>query len=493
MPRTFYTKETYGGHPKQYHLLPFRFLRLDEEELLVNEAGEYLTTTGGTVEKLVHRRLATNSELYGTLKAKHFVFDEETSPLLDVLATKYRTKKSFLDHGPVLHIMVLTQRCDNACGYCQITSQHRDRQGCDMSRETARRSLELIMRFPANDLTIEFQGGEPLLAFDLVKYTVDTAAELAEQNGKHLTFVLATNLAQATDEILAFLRDRGIKISTSLDGPEYVHNLNRPRRNDNSYQLTIERIMRAREFVGMENVSALMTTTRKSLQYPREIVDEYVNRGFGAIFLRSLSPYGFAARNRELSYTADEFLRFYIAALEHMIDLNRHGTQISEIFATILLTKMLTPYPTGYVDLQSPCGAGNTVLVYNHDGDIYPSDEARMLAAMGDSTFRLGSVYGHTDITRSSAYEYLMSASCNESLPGCAECALQAYCGSDPVRCHATQGDSYGHRPTSEFCAKHRGIILHLFRMLRDGDSDLLRILFRWIRPAPSNGVLRCD
>ena len=63
------------------------------------------------------------------------------------------------------------------------------------------------------------------------------------------------------------------------------------------------------------------------------------------------------------------------------------GTPFLETYAQLLLTKILTPYPTGYVDLQSPAGAGIGVAVYNYDGDVYVSDEARMLAEMGDRIF----------------------------------------------------------------------------------------------------------
>jgi uncharacterized protein len=58
-----------------------------------------------------------------------------------------------------------------------------------------------------------------------------------------------------------------------------------------------------------------------------------------------------------------------------------------------LLKKMLTNADPGYVDLTSPAGIGIGALVYNYDGDIYASDEGRMLAEMGDRTFRLGNVH----------------------------------------------------------------------------------------------------
>jgi len=50
---------------------------------------------------------------------------------------------------------------------------------------------------------------------------------------------------------------------------------------------------------------------------------------------------------------------------------------------------MLTPFTPGYVDLISPSGIGIGALVYNYDGDVYASDEGRMLAEMGDKRFRL--------------------------------------------------------------------------------------------------------
>ena len=54
----------------------------------------------------------------------------------------------------------------------------------------------------------------------------------------------------------------------------------------------------------------------------------------------------------------DRFLSFYKTGLAYLIELNKRGVAISEFYTSILLTKMLTPYATSYVDLQSPAGAG---------------------------------------------------------------------------------------------------------------------------------------
>src|ERR1043166_4014788 len=486
MARSFYPRETYGRPPQSYDLLPFRFMRLDgERELLVNEAGEYIIAPRGTVGQLVTRKLDTGSDLYRTLKARQFLYDRNSAPLLDVLAAKYRTKKSFLQGFTKLHIFVMTLRCDHSCHYCQVSRQTADRTRYDMSPETAERALQLMMRSPSPDLTLEFQGGEPLLAFDRIRATVHRTKELAAERGKHLDVVIVSNLAYGSDEIFRFCRDEGVKLSTSLDGPPFIHNVNRPRPGNNSYELAIEGIRRARDIVGVENVSALMTTTRLSLDYPIEIIDEYVRQDFRSIFLRPISPYGFAVKTRRRTgYDMDRFVEFYKKGLAYIIDLNRQGIDFQEVYAKIILTKILTPYATGYVDLQSPAGAGLSVLVYNYDGDVYASDEARMLAEMQDTTFRLGNVHRDSFETLLSGkpFQRLLSAACNEALPGCADCALQSYCGADPIFHHATHGDLFGHRPSSAFCYKNMEIIKHLFGLLATEERDLLRIFFAWIR-----------
>ncbi len=367
-----------------------------------------------------------------------------------------------------------------------------------MSIETAERSLQLMMRSPATAITLELQGGEPLLAFDTIRQVVPRAKELAAKHSKDLQIVITSNLAFATKEILEYCRTEQIKLSTSLDGPAHIHNANRPRPGNDSYEKTIDSINRARDIVGIENVAAVMTTTRLSLDHPIEIIDEYVRREFRSIFLRPISPYGFAVKtHRRTGYHMDLFLQFYRKALDYIISLNRQGVDLAEVYAKILLTKILTPFPTHYVDLQSPFGAGVNVLVYNYNGDVFASDEARMLAEMNDSTFRLGSVHSDTyeSIYTGPAFQRLLNAACNESLPGCAACAFQPYCGADPIFHHATQGDLVGHRPSSAFCHKNMEINRYLFSLLANADKELMRVFFAWIQGrsvAASGEAPRC-
>jgi His-Xaa-Ser system radical SAM maturase HxsB len=352
-----------------------------------------------------------------------------------------------------------------------------------MSFSTADRTLELIFRSPSPGIKIEFQGGEPLLNFDLVKYIVREAKRINVEANRDLEFVIATNLALVNDEILDFCKAHQILISTSLDGPKALHNKNRPRPGGDSYQRTIDGILKARDVLGKDRVSALMTTSPASIGNVKSIIDEYVALDFDGIFLRSLSPYGFAVKTGWFqSYSTDRWLEFYKEGLEYIIELNKKGIFFVEQHAATLLTKLLTPFDAKFVDLMNPSGIGIAGVIYNYDGDVYPSDEARMIAEMDNKIFRMGNVNNNTyeEIFLNDTFLEALESSFTLSAPMCTDCAYEPFCGADPVYHYQTQGDFVGHKPSSGFCKKNMSLLQILIRKL-DEDREVRRILYSWI------------
>lgn len=467
-----------------YRLLPFRFMRWHDGTVLVNnEPGEHEFLTDEAFAAFAEHRLPPTNPFYANLKSKHFLQDTESTLPLELLATKVRTKRSFLDGFTRLHIFVTTLRCDHTCPYCQVSRVTEDRTRFDMSIETAARAVDWTFQSPAKELKIEFQGGEPTMNWPVIEYVARAASARAANEGRVIEFVIATNLSSISDDMLEFCKQYRIHLSTSLDGPPDLHNANRPRPGHDSHERFTRNLQRARGALGHDRVSALMTTTPLSLSRVTEIVDEYVSLGFDSVFLRPISPYGFALKTGlHKAYGARTFLGFYRAGLDYIIALNRRGTAIVETYAQILLRKILTPFPVGYVDLQSPAGAATGVLVYNYDGDVYASDEGRMLAEMGDGAFRLGNlaIDAYRDVMAGQRVCAIVENSCLETLPGCSECAFAPYCGADPVFNWATQSDIIGHRPTSEFCKRQTGMFEYLFDLLRGGDPFVRRLFFAW-------------
>jgi His-Xaa-Ser system radical SAM maturase HxsB len=376
----------------QYYLLPFRFHRITlEKEIIVNEVGDYLILPNGTYEKIVKRQVdkENDASLYGDLIANFFISEEAIPPLIDVLATRYRTKKLFLNYFTGLHIFVISLRCEHTCNYCQVSRVTQNRDLFDMSIANIDKGIDIMFKSPNPHVTMEFQGGEALLAFDNIKYAVEKAEKIAQEIGKGLTKVICTNLALVTEEILEYCKEHEILISTSLDGPKYIHDKNRHKPHASSYELAIRGIELSRKVLGRDRVSALMTTTKLSLDYPHEIVDEYFNLGFQGIFLRNISPYGFALRTDKSKYDTDKFISFYKKALHHILDYNIKGHYFTEDLAKIFLTKILSPFNVGFVDLQSPAGLITGVIVFNYDGIVYATDESMMTSSSESKLRRL--------------------------------------------------------------------------------------------------------
>lgn len=475
--------EHYQAQEGQYELLPFNFEPINEEEVvLTNFVGELTFLTRPQLEDLVHKRLKPTDQAYSQLRSRHFIQEPGTKASVELLALKTRTKYSRLRNFTNLHIFVVSLRCDHSCQYCQVSRQSENKAAFDMTEETAEQALKIVFRTPNPAVKIEFQGGEPLLNFDLIQHIVLRAEEINRTENRDLQFVITTTLSLITDEILDFCKLHQIILSSSLDGPEDLHNRNRPRPGKDSHARFVEGLKKSRDSLGYDSVSALMTTSPASLSRAHDIVDEYLKHGFNGIFLRHLSPYGFAIKTKSYAaYNVDRWLEFYSEGLDYIIELNKRGIKFTEQFAALMLTKMLTSNDPGFVDLMNPSGAGIAAVVFNYDGDIYASDESRMLREMGDTTFKLGNLATSTyeEIFTNEALLNALDDSFTLSAPMCSDCAFEPWCGADPVFHHAMHGDVLGRKPESEFCKRIMGVTKLLLTRMRD-DSETKELFIRW-------------
>ena len=467
-----------------YQLLPMKFHRMKRGDYVItNMVGEHMVVARGVLQSLVDGEIRPDDTYYNDLKSKHFILDSDSNSAIDLLALKYRTKQHTVARFTALHIFVVSLRCDYSCQYCQVSRRMEAEDAFDMDEETALKSLYLVFRSPSGAIKIEFQGGEPLLNFPIIKFIVENAEKINQGQRRDLQFVITTNLTYLDEDVIRFCEAHSIHLSTSLDGPEFLHNKNRPRPNKDGYKKTIEGIKAVQNSLGVDRVSALMTTTEESLKSPIEVVNEYVRNNLNSIFLRPISPYGFAIKTKQLQkYNIDHWMKFYRDGLDYILELNQSGYFLVEQYTSILLRKILTPSNSGYVDLQSPAGIGISALVYNFDGDVYASDEARMLKEMGDDKFRLGSVHHNTyeEIMLADTLLDALEESLTDSVPMCSDCGLQPYCGADPVYHYATQGDVVGKKPLSFFCNKNTSIIEHIIGLLEDPKKR--KVLEGWVR-----------
>ena len=142
-------------------------------------------------------------------------------------ATEYYS--DFINHNLGHIALQVTQRCNLNCEYCVYSGNYNNRthSNKDMSLETAYKAIDYILSHSRDveTIAISFYGGEPLLAYDLIKQCVNYTLEQAQ--GRKVHFNFTTNGTLLTEEKLDFLVSNDFSILVSLDGSEKTHNRHR--------------------------------------------------------------------------------------------------------------------------------------------------------------------------------------------------------------------------------------------------------------------------
>jgi His-Xaa-Ser system radical SAM maturase HxsB len=474
--------------PPAFH----RARRVAGKVVVTSVEGEWLLLEPAEYDAYRQGRVLPGSDLERRLREKNL-----SGPAFDPDRARraLARRSSFLGYGPNLHIFVVTLRCNETCVYCHASRASVEAVGSDMTLEHAERGVELALGTTSPSVTIEFQGGEPLLNFPVLMRIVEHAIERNRTLGKRLEFTLITNLAAMDEAKLEWLLEKRVQICTSVDGPPDLHDRQRKLAGGSAFERTahwIRRINQRYDAMGLDpsvyRVEALLTTTRETLPRWKEVVDTYAELGCRAIFLRPVDPFGFGGRAAgRVGHDVADYLAFYRSAVEYMIARCLDGAQMVERFASIFLTKILRGDDPNYLDIRSPCGAGIGQIAYGYDGSVFTCDEGRMLHEDGDDTFLIGHVAEskYRDVVGHETVRALALASNLDAQPGCTTCAYRPYCGVCPVHNHRTQGSIFGRMSESRWCAVHMGIQDFLFELIARGDPRTLEILDRWTTSRP--------
>lgn len=465
----------------------FRVREVSGSYVVTNAQGDWVILTARDFKSFGEGTVERGTELWERLKAANLIRAEFDVP---VAMARLKKRMKFLDNGPNLHMLIVTLRCNETCVYCHASRADMEAVQTDMSAETAEKSIELALGSSSAFITIEFQGGEPLVNFTVVKHAIEYGQRRAKEVGKSIEFTMVSNLALMDEEKLSFLLDYKVQICTSIDGPEHLHDKQRKLIGSSAFKAAvhwIKRINQAYVERGLDpslyHVEALLTTTRDALSRGREIVDTYNALGCRALHLRPIDPFGFVEKTASrVEYPREEYLKFYRDTTDYIIELNKKGEQILERYAAIFMTKILNGEDPNFLDIRSPSGAGISAIAYNYDGLVFAGDEARMLHETGDDTFLLGRVgeLTYEQMMTHPTVRALVLASNVNSRPDCVNCAYNPYCGVDAVHTYKTQGSLSGRMRESTVSAVHKGIMDYLFEKIREGDPETMEVFRRW-------------
>ena len=212
-------------------------------------SGEILRVNNAVHDVLGLVGKVQESEIAGQLREKHSV--EEVHEALRSVRSAQREQSLLLPSYPermappynkqavvellnsLRHLTLnVTESCNMRCRYCVFSGQYqfnRTHSEKRMAFETGRKAIDLYLQRVDNDRfpTVGFYGGEPLLAFGLMKKWVDYARSTREDT----KFNITTNGTLLAGERLQFLVDHDFSVLVSVDGPGQVHDRNRILRN----------------------------------------------------------------------------------------------------------------------------------------------------------------------------------------------------------------------------------------------------------------------
>ena len=133
-------------------------------------------------------------------------------------------------HSPLNHIIKVASRCNLNCSYCYVYNQAdttwRDRPSV-MSRETFAATIERIRRHcllsGQKSVILAFHGGEPTLAGSARFAWMCAHARERLEDVAAVTISLQTNGTRLDAAWISVLREHGVQVGVSLDGPKAIN------------------------------------------------------------------------------------------------------------------------------------------------------------------------------------------------------------------------------------------------------------------------------
>lgn len=269
-------------------------------------------------------------------------------------------------------IKPVSSSCDLDCKYCFYKDVAKNRKIANyhrMNKETLKNIVREFIQKADKSVTFMFQGGEPtLIGSDFYAYYNQCVLEELKNKGKDFAVhsALQTNGMHITESLAKALSDGHFLVGVSLDGPEYIHNINRLNKKAEG---TFSGVMAGIEVLKKYNIdiNILSVVTRNSLPFVKSIIDFYVsNNLFYMQFIAAIDSF-----DKSLSFINDkEFADFTLDMFDVWLDYYQKGTFLSIRFIEDLFANLLTGKCYS-CDLSGRCSNQNVIEA---NGNLYPCD-----------------------------------------------------------------------------------------------------------------------
>lgn len=128
------------------------------------------------------------------------------------------------DVPAVLNIF-LPGKCNLQCTYCFV---HKEKKNFDDIDEKAiKKAIDIFLAYIGKHKTLSFNGGEPLLEWNLIRTLCEYAKVKAKKNGIALDIIIVTNGTLLRQKHIDFFKKNNVLIKISIDGDKKTHDKKR--------------------------------------------------------------------------------------------------------------------------------------------------------------------------------------------------------------------------------------------------------------------------
>ena len=287
---------------------------------------------------------------------------------------------------------------------------------------------------PGQPVSIGFFGGEPLLEWDLMAWTMEEGLKRAAMTGREIGFSVTTNGSLLTEDRIKFLASHKCGVLFSIDGPPEVNDLSRVYADGRG---TFKDIAQAAKLVvayknQLPNLTARVTWNPEFHQRGREVAEFLVDMGFPDVAICPVEEADYEKVWDEYCQSEHELADFFIERT-----LQRRMPPLS--FTTRYLSMIWQDNVLGnYQPQVTLCGAGRGMLGCDPEGNLYPCHRFPETPFL--RKFKLGDIWHGLNWDEKAKYD-LLNIYQFQFPYDCRTCEVWPYCGPP---CIGVNGDFSG-------------------------------------------------